>query len=471
MRRYREREVTFEVKRSWRMPDLDRLAPGGTAVQVSTDELRAVYYDTKQRTLQRLGVTLRRRTGGADAGWHLKVAAGPARIEFQSQARSERVPESLTRRLAGVLGDQELRELATITTTRCSTRLLDAQGNLLAEVADDRVFGAGIGDVATLDRWREVEVELGPAGDEDLLTKITKTFRKADARPAPLQRKLDRLFASNQTTVGSRTVNRTVAAYLQEQCRAILLGDIALRDRPDPEAVHKTRVGTRRLRSTLRNFGPALTLSPEALSTLDDNLRWLAGLLSPIRDGDILARRLTAEVAELPPERVLGPVVREIEETLATERAAAIGSWQQAWSDERYPMTMSTLAGWLTAVPLAEQPVDGRAVLEKARRKARRRLKRAGANPHELHQARKAVKRLRYAGELLADNVPKAAKIAKTAKKQQGVLGDHQDLVVAADFLRQQGAQAGSRPGHNGFTYGVLMARVEEQAARIRARL
>ena len=350
MRRHREREVTFEVKRSWRMPDLSRVAPGGEVVQVSTDKLRAIYYDTRQRTLQRLGVTLRRRTGGADAGWHLKVADGPARMEFQSQARSNRVPESLSRRVAGVLAGQELVEVATITTTRCATRLLDEHGALLAEVADDRVFGAGVGDVATLDRWREVEVELGAAGDEDLLTKITKVFRKADARPAPLQRKLDRLFAGRGTKTPRRTVNRAVATYLQDQSRAILLGDIALRDRPEPEAVHKTRVGTRRLRSTLRNFGPALTLSPEALGALDDNLRWLAALLSPIRDDDILARRLKAEVAELPPERVLGAVVIEIEETLATERGAAIRAWQEARSDERYMMIMSTLAEWLVEV-------------------------------------------------------------------------------------------------------------------------
>ena len=471
MRRHREREVTFEVKRSWRMPDLSRLAPRGELVQASTDELRAVYYDTKERTLQRLGVTLRRRTGGADAGWHLKVADGAARTEFQSQARSERIPESLTRRVAGVLAGQELREVATITTTRCASRLLDEHGVLLAEVADDRVFGAGIGDVATPERWREVEVELGPAGSEELLTKITKVFRKADAQPAPLQRKLDRLFARNGSKPGPRTVPAAVAAYLQEQSRAILLGDIALRDRPEPEAVHRTRVGIRRMRSTLRNFGPALTLSPEALATLDDNLRWLAGLLSPIRDGDILARRLTAELAELPPERVLGPVAREIEETLAAERSAAVKAWQQAWTDERYPMIMTTLAGWLVAVPLAEEPVDGRAVLRKAERAAQRRLRRAGRDPEQLHAARKSAKRLRYAGELLADVVPKAGKIVSAAKQEQTVLGDHQDLMVAADFLRRLGAQAGSRPGHNGFTYGLLMARVEEQAARIRASL
>ena len=114
----------------------------GRACPGVPDELRAVYYDTRDRTLQRLGVTLRRRTGGADAGWHLKVADGPARIEFQSQARSERIPESLTRRVTGVLAGQELREVATITTTRCASRLLDEHGELLAEVADDRVFGA-----------------------------------------------------------------------------------------------------------------------------------------------------------------------------------------------------------------------------------------------------------------------------------------------------------------------------------------
>ena len=471
MRRYREREVTFAVKRSWQMPDLSRLAPGGEVVQASPDELRAVYYDTRQRTLQRLGVTLRRRTGGADAGWHLKVADGPARIELQSQARSERVPESLTRRLAGVLAGQDLREVATITTTRCASRLLDEQGTLLAEVADDRVFGAGIGDVATLDRWREVEVELGPAGTEELLTTITKVFRKADARPAPVQRKLDRLFSRNGTKPAPRTVGSAVAAYVQEQCRAILLGDIALRDRPEPEAVHKTRVATRRLRSTLRTLEGALTLSPEARGTLDDNLRWLAALLSPIRDGDILARRLIAELADLPPERVLGPVAREVEETLAAERSAAVQAWHQAWTDERHPAIMRTLADWLVAVPLADEPVDGRTVLRTAQRKAGRRLKRAGDDAHQLHQARKAVKRLRYAGELLAEVTPKAGTIAKAAKKQQTVLGDHQDLVVAADFLRRQGAAAGSRPGHNGFTYGLLMARVEQRAAEIRAGL
>jgi CHAD domain-containing protein len=126
---------------------------------------------------------------------------------------------------------------------------------------------------------------------------------------------------------------------------------------------------------------------------------------------------------------------------------------------------------WLVEVPVHSGDLTGEAVLKKARRKAQRRLDGAADDPAELHRARKATKRLRYAGELLTGHVPQAKKTAKQAKKIQTVLGDHQDLVVAADFLQRAGAQNGMRPGHNGYTYGLLTARVEEQAARIRAGL
>jgi CHAD domain-containing protein len=471
MRRLREREVTFEVEESWRMPDLLAVQPEGATVDASTDELHATYFDTPDGTLQRLGVTLRRRTGGADAGWHLKVTEGPARTEYQSRSRSLQTPATLNRLLAGVLAGQELREVATITTTRHATRLQDQQGTLVAEIADDHVTGTTIGEVAKLDRWREVEVELGPAGDEDLLTKITKVFQKADAHPAKLQRKLDRLQMFDGTTTDGNKLGRAVAGYAHEQCAAILLGDIALRDQPGPEAVHKTRVAIRRLRSTLRNFRAVFALDDDTAATVDDNLRWLAGLLSPVRDGDILARRLTAELAKLPAEQVLGPVLIEVEEELAGERATAIKAWRAAWRDDRYKMIMTTLSGWLAAMPVQKSELKGPDVIKKAQRKTDSRLKRAAEDPAELHRTRKAAKRLRYAAELLTDQVGSAEQTATKAKKLQKVLGEHQDLMVAADFLRRTGSRIGVREGHNGYTYGVLTARVEQQAAQIRAGL
>ncbi|HEV2930047.1 MAG TPA: CHAD domain-containing protein, partial [Propionibacteriaceae bacterium] len=275
----------------------------------------------------------------------------------------------------------------------------------------------------------------------------------------------------NGSTSNGNKLGQAVAAYAQEQCVAILLGDIALRDQPGPEAVHKTRVAIRRLRSTLRNFGPVFALDAEAATALDDNLRWLASLLSPVRDGDILARRLTAELARLPAEQVLGPVVIEVEEAVAAERGAAIKAWRAAWRDDRYPMIMTTLARWLVAFPVQNAELTGPAVIKKAQRKVDRRLKRAADDPAELHRTRKATKRLRYSAELLTDQVRTAGKTARKAKKLQTVLGEYQDLVVAAGFLRRAGARNGVRPGHNGFTYGLLTARVEEQATKIRAGL
>ena len=67
--------------------------------------------------------------------------------------------------------------------------------------------------------------------------------------------------------------------------------------------------------------------------------------------------------------------------------------------------------------------------------------------------------------------IPKASALADRAKELQGVLGDHQDLVVEAAFLRYLAARYGAQPDHNGFTYGLLMAGAEEQAAEIRHHL
>src|SRR5512142_2379161 len=50
----------------------------GVAAVSQQDEqlLDAVYYDTADLRLLGAGITLRRRTGGEDAGWHLKLPAG-----------------------------------------------------------------------------------------------------------------------------------------------------------------------------------------------------------------------------------------------------------------------------------------------------------------------------------------------------------------------------------------------------------
>src|SRR5689334_6665494 len=71
-----EREIKYSVPPGFALPDLSRL-PGVAAVGDPAEvALNAVYYDTPGLRLVGHGVTLRRRAGGSDAGWHLKSPAG-----------------------------------------------------------------------------------------------------------------------------------------------------------------------------------------------------------------------------------------------------------------------------------------------------------------------------------------------------------------------------------------------------------
>jgi CHAD domain-containing protein len=253
-----------------------------------------------------------------------------------------------------------------------------------------------------------------------------------------------------------------VATYLRDQCAAILLGDVGLRDDPTPQAVHATRVGVRRLRSTLRLFDHVVDEAPESF---DEDLGWLAGLLSPIRDADILGRRLSGALDDLEPHDVVGPVADEIVRELRSARRAGLEKWRRAAEEPRYRGIMATLVRWYASVPVRDDArVRPGTTLRKARKKVRRRLTEA-TDAHGLHQTRKSAKRLRYASDLLEPARPKAAAIAKRAKKLQTTLGEHQDLAVASDFVR---SMAESGRVENAFTYGVLADRFDTAAAEIR---
>jgi CHAD domain-containing protein len=136
------------------------------------------------------------------------------------------------------------------------------------------------------------------------------------------------------------------------------------------------------------------------------------------------------------------------------------------------------LQQWRTEVPATTEPsakrLHKRAI--KAERKADRRLAAAVdvGDGALLHRARKAAKRARYAAELRRpiDGSAAAKKAEKHFKRIQRVLGEHQDSVVASDALRRFALTAGTTPGENGFTYGLLYAREQQiaEAARNQAR-
>ncbi|MGH3123539.1 MAG: CHAD domain-containing protein, partial [Streptosporangiaceae bacterium] len=108
-------------------------------------------------------------------------------------------------------------------------------------------------------------------------------------------------------------------------------------------------------------------------------------------------------------------------------------------------------------------------------RRTRRRIRRAGHTPlggHQeaaYHEARKAAKRARYAGEAVSPALGQDARcFTRQMKKIQSVLGDHQDAVVARGVDRELGIGA-HLAGENAFTYGLLYEREDQRAARLRA--
>ena len=243
---------------------------------------------------------------------------------------------------------------------------------------------------------------------------------------------------------------------MSEQIDDIFDGDLGLRRGVDP--IHDTRVAIRRLRSTLRVFGKLL--DGAAIAGVDDELKWFAGLLGEVRDCQVQRGRFRDALAQYPDALVLGPVANRINTDLHSEQLKARQKVTEAMASQRYLDLLALLQQWRTNPPTAHPPNAGKLTkrARRAQRKADRRLTEAVKSGEDamLHRARKASKRARYAAELRAPLDKSAKKTVKHYKKIQRVLGDHQDGVVATGTLRRLALIAGTTPGENGFTYGLL---------------
>ena len=473
MRMMTEQEDKFEVDSDWEMPPLTELVPDGGRLDQKVRKLDNTYFDTPGAGLRLFGITLRRRIGSEEeTGWQLKVPRGTARTELQSGWPTKTLPPALEEGVEGLRAGESLDAVAAMKTTRTAYRLLNADGELMLEIADDHVESGPPDGESILQSWREIEVELGPAGKKKDLKQARKLLEAAGASPSTTRTKLDRALGPTAgdgqvSAIEPGTVGELVAAYLGAQCEVLASNDVGMRTgRPE---VHKTRVAARRLRSTLRMFGDVLQSGPA--EELDEELSWYADLLGEVRDRDILSNRLAKQIAELPPDQVRGGIEAEITKALAAERRSALERLNEEMRSTRYEHLMQLLRSWRAAPPFteaaAEESTAAVKYVEKAKQKADKRLRKADDDIEQLHQARKAMKRARYAAELVKPADSQMKSIEREAEELQTVLGEHQDATVSAKFLATISAD---RDGQiDGFTYGILMANELNRAAQIRA--
>src|SRR5215218_9063233 len=136
--RHLEVERKLDVDGAFVLPDLTGVE-GVAAVDPPVEQsLEAVYHDTDDLRLARARVTLRRRTGGSDAGWHLKLpaAAGARQEVHEPLGRAVKNPPRALRDLVlGITRGAPTGPVTTLRTTRVATVLRDADGRALAEIA------------------------------------------------------------------------------------------------------------------------------------------------------------------------------------------------------------------------------------------------------------------------------------------------------------------------------------------------
>ncbi|OAR25798.1 metal-binding protein [Streptomyces sp. ERV7] len=412
-------ETKREIERKYeatgddvRLPDLTKVTGVASVADKGVAELDAVYYDTRDLRLAADSLTLRRRTGGDDAGWHLKF---PVATGIRDEIRAPLSPA------AAVL-----------------------------DLVEKRLRKAGLRPSRSASKLARAMAETAPAVPD-----------LPEPKPAAVR-------AEGKATAGDHVLD-----YLRAQRDALVDLDPAVR-RDLPDSVHQMRVATRRLRSAFKSYGKVLDRT--VTDPVGEELKWLAGELGVDRDQEVLTERLQSRIAALPRPLVLGPVRGRLRIWSVARRSGSRRKTIAVLDSKRYLVLLDTLDALLEGPPLrpaARRPVTEvvpKAVLKDYDRLAGRIAHALELDPGEprdlaMHEARKAAKRARYAAEAARPALGAPAKrFAQRMKAVQTVLGDHQDSVVAREALRGLAVQA-HLAGESAFTWGLLYGREVAAAA------
>ena len=352
-----------------------------------------------------------------------------------SGAGDER-PAELLDLVTAIVRDRELRPVATLETRRAGV-YAERDGLTVAEVVRDEVTVIVGNDPATV--FSELEVELlGPGEHADLehLVGILLEAGASRSEGAPkLLRALD-VSVRNRPLRPKRKGSplEHVRAGLADQAFALVRRDPGTRLGQDPEELHHMRVAVRRSRAILRSARPLL--EREWADGLRAELAWIGAELGEVRDLDVLTAYLASQIELLP----------EAERADAAALAASLSDRHRevraqlltALRSARYLLLLEAMD------KAAEEPrPSGRTrslktIAASEHRKLVRTIERLGDDPHDaaLHAARIEAKRARYAGELAARAVgARADRYVDACKRLQDVLGDHQDAVVAEEWI------------------------------------
>lgn len=513
-----EIESKFEVGIETSLPAAESLAPLVADPPV-IHHLSATYFDTADLSLTRHKITLRRRTGGDDAGWHLKLTTTAGRLELQAPLGDPNaVPQELIAAVAGVVRRRPLNPVARVDNERHLRLLRDEVGTPVIEFCDDHVstesfVGSAGGDSAGVapaggGDWREWEAEIvdpSLAGSEAYLEIVSAACVEAGAVASSSSSKLARalgpippLSAVGTTTVAGTTVAGTtvggwatrstavevspVRDALGEDLHQLIAHDPAAR-RGAMVGVHQMRVAVRGLRSTIESYARELAAETDEtdidLALILGELKVLAAVLGKVRDIQVVDERLAALVAGYSLDVIPTSTRERLRTEFDDEEARARTRVETALGTDRYLDLLDRLHELVDIAAPAPGEVDSsrkarRAAEDMALRgvdrqfakftKVRTRTERdlasldlTLAQREELtHVVRKRAKALRRGVSSLPENGElRVAPLRTACQRLHTVLGEVQDSVTARAWLRRVARRA-ERDGESTFGLGVL---------------
>ncbi len=266
---------------------------------------------------------------------------------------------------------------------------------------------------------------------------------------------------------------------LADDVARLVENDPGVRHGVDPEAVHQARVATRRLRSQLRTFRPAL--KNKAVRRVAGPLRSLAGMLGAVRDADVLAERLATDVTGgdrgAGEEDAIGLALSVALSRLRSERDTAFEALLSEMDGEGYHSLLVALSSLAKAPPTtsaARRPAGE--LLEPPVRRTWAKLEQEVAtlppvpSDSQLHRVRIRAKRARYAAQAAAAFSPEACGLlVKHLTKLQDVLGALNDGSRAVAWLEHLRAEPPSAAETVLSGIDVLIARERAAMATVRA--
>jgi inorganic triphosphatase YgiF len=471
-----------------------------------TRRLVSIYHDTEQHALAGAGISLRlRRIGRHWVQTVKRRGDGTAANGLFSHQEAERPAPGGRLALAGPDPDGALEAvveaadgapLAPVFETRVRrvTERLAAPGGGEVELALDQgeiVAGEARAPI------REAELEL-KAGEVAALyavarrlfpegpvhfaaaNKAVRGYRLArgEADPPPGPRRAGSIALDRDATV------ETVARDIFRDCLGQIAANMALvAEDAAIEGPHQLRVGLRRLRTAFAIFGPSL--GEAAMAPLSEAARGLGRVAGRLRDIDVLVEEVVAGTAHGLDEAARAALTAALEgrrQAVRAEVRAALAAPEAvgflfdlgAFIEGRGWLAPSDYAqtGRLAA-PIAELAP---AILDKQRRRVRKRARHIRAlGGAELHELRKALKKLRYAVDMLGPLYKdgKVAPYLEALKQLQDAFGSLNDGVMAQAALTGSQAPAPGDPAAQrgvGWVLGALAARASEDRPRLFAR-